>query len=128
MTRPQKQPHERRAYAVKDARTGRTKISSVASLRANVTLAEKAFAEEQAHKAGISIAEYVRRRALHEPVAAVAPKAGPSPALISELNRIGVNLNQLTRHANAGKLQAASVELALDELRAALAKVLGDGP
>lgn len=66
------------------------------------TLAELEHIKAQAQRAGISASEFIRRRALSQPVRA-ANVAAPSPALISELNRIGVNLNQLTRAVHRGR-------------------------
>lgn len=66
------------------------------------TLGELEFIREQADRAGLSVSEFVRRRALSHPVRAVQTNA-TSPAVISELNRIGVNVNQLARANNRGR-------------------------
>ena len=47
----------------------------------------------------MTLAEYVRRRLLGEPVRAQAAKA--DERLLFELNAIGVNLNQIARNLNA---------------------------
>ena len=76
---------------------------------------EKSELEDRAERAGLSLAEYLRRRALGKPVRTRVDKEATH-----ELNRIGVNLNQLARAANAGKLEAVSdrAEAAIEELRA----------
>jgi hypothetical protein len=70
------------------------------------TLAELSFLEAQAVVNSTTITDLVRRRALKLPVTPprVGKKADSSnAALISELNRIGVNLNQLTHAVNSGR-------------------------
>jgi len=84
MARPIKDPEEKR--------------SEVARFR--VTIAERAFLRSQAEAAGLSEAEYLRKRALGLPVRAA--QSGSDPALVSELNRIGVNVNQLARATHRG--------------------------
>ena len=85
MARPKKQDGEKR--------------DEVARFR--VTLAEREYLRAQARAAGISETEYLRRRALGY---AVSPARSnlPDPTLISELNRIGVNVNQLARATHRG--------------------------
>ncbi len=83
------------------------------------TLAELEHIRTQASRAGISPTDFIRRRALSQPIRA-ANVASPSPALISELNRIGVNLNQLARAVNRGRDMSGQ----WDELGQELARVL----
>lgn len=83
MARPRKEKHEQRT----------------ASTRTDLTAAEKAFLQEQASAAGLSEADYVRRRILGFQVSP-APRrvdAELTAALINEVNRLGVNVNQLAR-------------------------------
>ena len=84
MARPKKDPQEKR--------------SEVARFR--LTLAEKAHLRTQVHASGLSEAEFLRRRALGLPVRVTATRS--DPALVSELNRIGVNVNQLARATHRG--------------------------
>lgn len=65
------------------------------------TLAELEFLRAEAAKAAMSPHEYARRRTLGARIPPVAGRA--DPALVSELNRIGVNLNQLARMGHLGK-------------------------
>ena len=85
MARPKKQDEEKRSETA----------------RFRVTVAEREYIRAQASSAGLGEAEYLRRRALGY---AVPPaRSGRSdPALISELNRIGVNVNQLARATHRG--------------------------
>lgn len=84
MPRPKKDPQEKR--------------SEVARFR--LTLAEKAHLREQVHASGLTEAEFLRRRALGIPVRVTATRS--DPALVSELNRVGVNVNQLARATHRG--------------------------
>lgn len=60
------------------------------------TVAEEEHLREQAANVGLSLSDYTRRRSVGHVVAAPArPKF--DPALVSEVNRIGVNVNQLTQ-------------------------------
>lgn len=85
MARPRKQEHEKR------------------NQRFNVryTLAEVEHIRVQANAAGLSPHEYIRRRTLGYKVAASFNEKA-DPALISEVNRIGVNVNQLARATHRG--------------------------
>jgi hypothetical protein len=66
--------------------------------------------EDRAAKAGLSPTEYVRRQALCGRVVSDGTRRA-DPVLVMELNRIGVNLNQLVRKANAtGEILSARVE------------------
>lgn len=109
MPRPRKQPDEKRT----------------ASVRADLTLAEKLHVQEQAGRAGISAAEYTRRRLLGFVAASPAAARRVDPALITELNRIGVNVNQLARAVHIGHEFPRSWREIAQELHRVLAKLLG---
>lgn len=85
MARPKKQDGEQRCETA----------------RFRLTVAEREYIRSQARAAGITEAEYLRRRALGYSVPP-ARSGRADPALISELNRIGVNVNQLARAAHRG--------------------------
>ena len=110
MARPKKQDHEKR--------TEQTKI--------RWTLAELEWLDEQARKAGMNRAEFIRRRSMSLPVVASRPSVS-DPGLVTELNRIGVNLNQIAKAMNAGRALPSSVATIQHELQTALRKVLGYG-
>jgi hypothetical protein len=84
MARPRKQDHERRSESV----------------RSDLTLAEKCFVQEQAAKACLSEAAFVRRRILGYEVKARAVTGRYDPALVSEINRLGSQLAALGNLAN----------------------------
>jgi len=86
MARPRKEAHERRIAALPPVR---------------VTDAELIAIGDQARAAGLSLSDFVRQRLTQ---GRVTPKAGLRDArLLSELNRAGVNLNQIARHLNRGQ-------------------------
>lgn len=86
MARPKKEPHERRSAALPPVR---------------VTDAEHAQLSLQAERAGLTLTAYLRQRVMGGTVTA---KRGLADAqLLSELNRIGVNLNQIARSLNRGQ-------------------------
>ena len=100
MSRPRKQPAEKRSLRLPAA---------------SVTPAEFAEVERQASVAGLSAPEFVRRCVLGRQVA--PRRARTDEAMLVELNRIGVNINQMARATNAGRPPAST------ELQAALAKL-----
>lgn len=70
----------------------------------------------RAAAAGLSVPDYVRTACLGRPLTIRAVRDLPA-TLLHQLNRIGVNLNQLARHANAGRYRDAPIEAAIAELR-----------
>ena len=85
-----------------------------------VSAAEKADLRSAAREAGLTVSEYVRRRSLGQPVVA---RADRETRVL--LRRIGVNLNQLARAANASGASTPERQLddALGELRRVLAEL-----
>ncbi len=87
-----------------------------------MTLAERAAVHRAAADAGLSVSAFVRRRSLGRPVTARADAQARAA-----LRRVGVNLNQLVRAANAsgasGTPAGAGPALAL-AAEAVLAEVL----
>lgn len=80
---------------------------------------EKEELEQRAEKAGLSLSEYLRKRALGKPV-----KTKVDGKALKEMNRIGVNLNQLARAANRGDvLIGGQVREAIRELRDLIEKI-----
>jgi hypothetical protein len=105
MARPVKDPNE--------------KLSEVVKYRC--TLAELEHVRNQATAAALSVSEYARRRALSLPVQ--PPPRIADAALVSEINRIGVNVNQLARSQNADREFRGDWKAIEAELRRVLAKV-----
>jgi hypothetical protein len=85
MARPKKEKTERRTQVWK----------------CNLTPAEDLSVAMNAAAAGISRAEYQRRRLLGQSV--TPPPARADAAVIAELQRHGNNLNQIARDVNSGR-------------------------
>ncbi|MEL6364986.1 MAG: plasmid mobilization relaxosome protein MobC [Pseudomonadota bacterium] len=107
MARPMKQPDEKR-----DQR-----------FNLRLTLAEIEHLRREAHRAGINPHDYARRRSLGASTA-LPSRRRSDPALISELNRIGVNVNQLARAMHMGTEFSGSWEALADELRDVLTRLV----
>ncbi len=106
MPRPTKHPDEQRSVR----------------LSVRYTAAERVFLEDQSVAAGTAVSDLIRRRSLG---LAVQPRrARADAALLSELNAIGVNLNQIARNLNAARSLREDAEVALSELRGVIARVL----
>ena len=95
--------------------------------------AEKA--RNLADRSGLSVAALIRQSLFNTP----PPRAARRPTanhkaiarLIGQLGKIGSNINQLAKHANAGRYQEDSIELAIRdllELRTACLQALGREP
>jgi hypothetical protein len=103
MARPRKEAHERLSAALPPVR---------------MTDAELIAIGDQARAAGLSLSDFVRQRLTRD---RITPKAGLVDArMLSEINRAGVNLNQIARHLNRGQGVPADVGDVLAELRRVL--------
>jgi predicted HicB family RNase H-like nuclease len=83
--RPRKDPADRRSHTH--------------GLRLSPT--EKAELEERAERAGLSMSEYIRRRALGKRV-----KSAVDEEAVRQMQRVGVNLNQIARRAHQQGVEA----------------------
>lgn len=113
MARPKKAPEERRGD----------------QLGVRLTTAERAELEQHAAALGISPAEFARRRSLgyRLPAGSVAEQRHVARLAVALL-RIGVNLNQLTHRANAGREPPPDYLRALaDRINALLDGIYGPG-
>lgn len=104
-------------------------------LTARFNQQEAASIRQIADRSGLSIASLMRRALLDAP----PPRATRRPPadvqavarLLGQLGKIGSNINQLAKHANAGRYQENSIELALrdlGELRIVCLQALGKEP
>lgn len=110
MARPIKQEHEKRSETA----------------RFRLTLAEREYIRTQAANAGMSETDYLRARALGFSVSS-ARSGRSDPALISELNRIGVNVNQLAAATHQDRDFVRYWREIGAELRGVLGKVVSNG-
>ena len=98
MARPSKKVHERRDR----------------TLGTRFTPAEAAYVETQAAAAGLTLSDYLRTLALTEQVKPRKSKLEAS--FLVELNRIGVNLNQIAHAANTGRTTEHILRAAIGDL------------
>jgi hypothetical protein len=94
------------------------KASKEAHINLRIAATDKRIIEGKARRAGLSVADYMRRAALGKTIVERVP-----PELRKELGTVGNNLNQLTLIAHAGKLPGVGIE-ALNELVERLLKTL----
>lgn len=87
MARPPKSPAEKRSER----------------LGFRLTAAERAELEQHAAAFGITMPDYVRRRVLGHRMPPFRAVALAWVGIADALNRIGVNLNQIAHHMNAGR-------------------------
>ena len=86
-----------------------------------VTEAEAAELRERAQAARLSVGAYLRRRGLGQRVR-LAAELRLGAAELRELNRIGVNLNQMARAINAGAV--AGTREAVEQVSELVSRVL----
>lgn len=77
------------------------RMSEVVRLR--LTTAELNHVRGDAEAVGLSVSAYLRQRAMGYRMPTPIPSRRTDPALITELNRCGVNVNQLARATHTGR-------------------------
>jgi len=115
MARPRKAPQEKRDEA----------------LNPRLTAAERAEIERSAAAFGVSPSEFMRRRALGYRLPADLAAQQATASIGAAFNRLGVNLNQIARHLNAGGGRSAALErdlhALLERINAAMDRLYGPG-
>ena len=107
MARPEMQEHEKR--------TERHNL--------RFTLAEHEHIRAQAEAVGLSVAEFLRRRALGYMVPTGRARRRVDPGVLNELNRIGVNVNQIARNLNSDRPLRLNAQEVLSELQQVLGRL-----
>lgn len=102
MARPTKTPDDKRTERLPYAR---------------LTMAERVQVEAMANAAGLTVSDFARRAVLGQRVTAPRSRGGLPVGLLSDLARIGNNLNQIARRANASGNPPAHLSHVLDQLR-----------
>jgi hypothetical protein len=87
MARPKKAPQDKRDE----------------SLNPRLTATERARIEAAARLYGLSASDFMRRRALGHRLPASLAEKHREAATATALIRLGVNLNQIAKHVNAGR-------------------------
>ncbi len=106
MSRPILAPHEKRTESLPPIR---------------LKLSELLYVQEQSATAGMTVTDYIRTLALTEEVKPRKTKLEAS--FLVELNRIGVNLNQVSRYLNAGRFMPSMVDNVLLDLKKIMQKL-----
>jgi hypothetical protein len=97
---------------------GRVTVVSV-----RLTTFERSGMEAKAARTGLSLSEYCRRAILgHRVTTSTEPQQVNTEALV-ELNRVGVNLNQIARVANRGEQLPRSFPEILSSVLAAVERL-----
>ena len=86
-----------------------------------VTAAEYSHVQKLADTVPLSLTDFIRDLALHGKV--MPRKSALENSLLVELNRIGVNLNQIAHAQNIGRDNPASLQYALNELMVLMTKI-----
>lgn len=98
------------------------------NMTVQLTPSERTALEEAARGQGATISSYARELLFRHAAAAAGTRRNPeAKALADELRAIGININQLARHANTtGEIADRADELyeALTALKAATARVI----
>jgi len=111
MGRPRKAPEEKREDR----------------LNPRLTTAERAEIEHSAAILGVSPSDFVRRRSLNYRLPAALALQRHVAALAVALLRIGVNLNQIAHHMNAGRGAPPALFALIDRIDVILDEIYGPG-
>lgn len=115
MARPTKSPDEKRTERLPYAR---------------LTLSERVEVEAMAARAGLSVSDFARRAVLGQKITAPPRKPAPEQraggAYLTELGRIGINLNQIARRANASGNVPAHLSHTLEALTDLIDRIAGE--
>ena len=90
-----------------------------------IRVSDAEIADIKKRVGGGDMSNYVRGLVLEQPVAAPEPKTkkvvhSADPELVRAINRIGININQITRHLNEGQPLSNAVLVALLNLQTSL--------
>ena len=93
-----------------------------------LTPAERHHVELTAERAGLSVMEFCRRAIMGQRVLARRPAEKITADLLAELNRVGVNINQIAHAVNSGRGLPYDMPEVVAELRMVLAKIAEAAP
>lgn len=93
-----------------------------------LTEEERAELEQRAALLGLTMSEFIRRRALGIPLPAGAAEQRTRAALATALLRLGVNLNQIARHMNAGRAAPSYLPALIEDIQRHVERLVDDEP
>ena len=90
-----------------------------------IRLTDEELLEIKKRAGNITTSTFLRQLALEQPIAQQNSKPtkvihSADPELIREINRIGININQITKHLNEGQSLSNAVLIALLKLQTSL--------
>ena len=90
-----------------------------------IRLTDDELLEIKKRAGNITTSTFLRQLALEQPIAQPNPKPtkivhSADPELVREVNRIGININQITRHLNEGQPLSNAILIALLNLQTSL--------
>ena len=90
-----------------------------------IRLTDDEMAEIKLRAGNITTSTFLRQLALDQPTPQPSPKPtkivySADPELVREINRIGININQITRHLNEGQPLSNAILIALLNLQTSL--------
>ena len=97
-------------------------------LHVMLTAQERAELEQRASAYGLSVSGFVRRRSLGGRMPAGVAEQRTRATLATALLRLGVNLNQITRHMNAGRFAPPHLPDLIEDIRAHVDRLTSDEP
>lgn len=95
-------------------------------LHVMLTTRERAELEQRASAVGLTVSEFVRRQTLGRPLPASAGDRRTRATLATALLRLGVNLNQITRHMNAGRFAPPYLPELIEDIRGHVERLTRD--
>jgi hypothetical protein len=98
-----------------------------AQQKVRLTFAEQADLERFAAHHGLTVAEYMRRRALDYRLPSNAAGQRQTALLATALMRLGVNLNQIAHRLNSGGREPAYLPALIARIEAELDTIYGPG-
>jgi len=92
------------------------------SVALRITAVERDRIQQEARRAGLALSTYCRRVLLGHSVQPAITET--DAAALADLNRVGVNLNQIARQLNArGAVRPVSLDALLDEMRSVVERL-----
>lgn len=92
-----------------------------------LTIDERLAIEAKAVAVGATVSEYARAAALTARAPRPQNEQAGNPAMLAELNRVGVNLNQIARSLNRGGAVPSDLSEVLDQVRSLVEKIARGG-
>lgn len=97
-------------------------------VQVRLTVRERAQLEQRAAAYGLTLSEYMRRTGNGRPLPAGVAEQHSRAVLATALLRLGVNLNQIARHMNAGRFAPSYLPHLIEDIRGHVERLSRDEP